>query len=66
MQFDATMTRPSGRLPGSPWESVRNSLQFEGVTATFHCTSPFFIFARFTLNARGFAGSALRPEFTAL
>jgi hypothetical protein len=44
MKTVATLTRPSGRLPGSPRETVRNSLQFEGVTDTFHSTSPFLFF----------------------
>jgi hypothetical protein len=45
MQFAATLTRPSGRLPGRPRETVHNSLQFEGVNESFHSTSSFYFCA---------------------
>ena len=62
MQFDAPIARLSGRLPGSPWETVCNCVHFEGVTATFHKTSPFLFFAHFMDRRRGSAPCSLAPS----
>ncbi len=74
MKFVATLARPAGRLLGSRRGTVRNSLQFEDVTATLQGTSPFYFFALFPRKAPAFQGSCflfpapcfLLPAFTAL